>query len=472
MTHICDHSATVLSELIRNGELSARDLVTACLERIEQWNPLVNAIVTLTADQAVDAAFLADEQWAKKERLGRLHGLPVVHKDLFETRGVRTTYGSLPFRDHIPQLDAVIVERQRAAGAIMLGKSNTPEFGAGSQTFNAVFGATRNPYNLARTCGGSSGGSAVALACGMSTLADGTDTGGSLRNPASFCNVVGFRPTAGRVTIWPDPMGWFTLNVAGPMGRTVEDVALLLSVIAGPDRRSPIALPEPGDCFLRPLERDFRGARLAYSPTLGGLPVERPVLDVLEMALDVFLSAGCIVEQADPDLSGADEVFCTIRAWRFAQLFADWIARYPGQIKETIVWNVEQGKRLTGEDLARAEVLRTQIFHRMRLFFERYDFLLAPVVQVVPFDVDLPYVQSINGVPMDSYLDWMKSCYWISVTGLPAISVPGGFTDDGLPIGLQIVGPPLEDFSVLQLAYFFQEATSYWKRHPVLTEKR
>ncbi|GIW95640.1 MAG: amidase [Pirellulaceae bacterium] len=468
MSDLCDLPATVLAGLIKKGELSARQLVSACLERIEQWNPVVNAVVTVTAEQALEQARLADEQQARGQATGRLHGLPVVHKDLFETRGVRTTYGSTVFRDFVPTSDAAIVERQRLAGAIMVGKSNTPEFGAGSQTFNRLFGATRNPYDLSRTCGGSSGGAAVALACGMAALADGTDTGGSLRNPASFCNVVGFRPSAGRVALWPDPMGWFTLNVAGPMGRTVEDVALLMSVIAGPDRRSPISLPEPGERFLEPLERDFRGTRLAWSPTLGGLPVERPVLDVLENSLAVFHQAGCVVEQADPDLSDADEVFCTLRAWRFAWMYSDLIDRYPGEIKETIVWNVEQGKRLSGQDVARAEALRTRIYHRMLQFFQRFDFLLAPVVQVLPFDVQQPYVQEINGIRMGSYLDWMKSCYWISATGLPAISVPAGFSSEGLPVGLQIVGPPLGDFAVLQLAYFFQQATEYWRRRPSL----
>lgn len=466
MSDLAFLSATELSSLLHRGELSARQLVRIYLDRIDRINPKVNAIVTLTSDLALKFAHDADERWARREPLGVLHGLPVVHKDLFETRGVRTTYGSTVYRDFVPTFDALIVARQRQAGAIMLGKSNTPEFGAGSQTFNAVFGPTRNPYDLARTCGGSSGGSAVALACGLAALADGSDTGGSLRNPASFCNVVGFRPSAGRVPIWPDDLGWFTLNVQGPMGRTVEDVALLLSAIAGPDRRSPIALPEPGQRFVAPLERNWKGVRLAWSPTLGGLPVQREVVQVLERQLAVFSDAGCFVENADPDLQGADDVFCTLRAWRFAWLFSDLIRTHPGQIKDTIVWNVQQGAQLTGNDVARAENLRTQIYHRMRHFFENYDFLLTPTVQVLPFDVNEPYVRQIEGTPMESYLDWMKSCYWISVTGLPAISVPGGFSASGLPIGLQIVGPPLEDFSVLQLAYFFQEATQFWKRRP------
>jgi len=461
--------ATELASLLRRGELSARDLVAEHLRQIERLNGQVNAIVTQVPELAWQRARQLDELWAKRQPLGKLHGLPVVHKDLFETQGVRTTYGSPVFRDYVPPCDALIVERQKQAGAVMLGKSNTPEFGAGSQTFNAVFGPTRNPYDLSRTCGGSSGGSAVALACGMAALADGSDTGGSLRNPASFCNVVGLRSTAGRVPIWPEPMGWFTLNVIGPMGRTVQDVALMMSAIAGPDARSPLSLPEPATVFERCLLRDWKGTRIAWSATLGGLPVEPDVPRILEQSLQVFSDGGCIVEHADPDLSGADDVFCTLRAWRFAYLYADLIRQHPGQIKESIVWNVQQGEQLRGHDLARVEGLRTVIYHRMREFFQKYDFLVTPTVQVLPFDVQEPFVREINGVPMATYLDWMKSCYWISVTGLPAISVPGGFSEQGLPVGLQIVGPPLADWSVLQLAYYFQEATQFYKRRPPLT---
>ncbi len=460
-------TATQQRAMIERGELSSRELTAEYLARIERWNPRLNAIVTLVAEQAVAAAADADERQARGERLGILHGLPVVHKDLHETQGIRTTYGSPIYQNFVPTFDALVVERQRRAGAITLGKTNTPEFGAGSQTFNQVFGATANPYDVSKTCGGSSGGTAVSLACGLAALGDGSDMGGSLRNPASFCNVVGLRPSPGRVPVWPEELGWFSLSVQGPMARTVEDVALLLAALAGPDRRSPQALPEPGTRFLQGLARDFQGCRIAWSPTLGGLPVQREVLATLSAAVPVFHDLGCEVVEQDPDLREADEVFQVLRAWRFDQQFSGLLDTHRAHLKETIIWNAEAGAKLKGADLARAEQLRTRLYHRLRRFFDRFDFLVTPVVQVLPFDIHEPYVREIDGQPMATYIEWMKSCYWISATGLPALSVPGGFAPaSGLPVGLQIVGPYQDDFGVLQLGYAFQEATRHWQRHP------
>ncbi len=467
-SELCHLSAVQLGELLRQRELSCREVLEAHLEQIAMVNPQVNAIVTLTEDIAREQAARLDDGVARGEPMGLLHGLPVVHKDLHETKGIRTTYGSPLFQDFIPTMDALIVQRLRQAGTLTLGKSNTPEFGAGSQTFNPVFGATRNPYDLEKTCGGSSGGAAVSLACGMTALADGSDTGGSLRNPASFCNVVGFRPSPGRVPVWPEEVGWFTLSVQGPMGRTVEDVALMLAAIAGPDPLSPISLPEPGDQFLAPLARDWKGTRLAWSPKLGSLPIDPQVTETLEKVLPVWEEIGCEVDVADPDLRDVDEIFKTLRAWRFELHFAGLIEKHRDRIKETIIWNAEQGAKLTGPALARVEQKRTRLYHRLRRFFERHDFLLTPVVQVPPFPLDQPYVAEIQGVPMESYIDWMRSCYWISATSLPAISVPAGFTDQGLPIGLQIIGGYQNDWGVLQLAHAFQEATQFWKHRPPL----
>jgi len=339
----------------------------------------------------------------------------------------------------------------------MVGKTNTPEFGAGSQTFNPVFGATRNPYDLSKTCGGSSGGSAVALVCGMVPIADGTDTGGSLRNPASFCSVVGFRPSPGRVPQVPSVSAWNTLSVAGPMARTVADAALLLSVMAGPDGRSPLSIHESGSQFARPLERNWRGTRIAWFSKLAGLPFDRRVLEVFANQLRVFESLGCIVEEAEPDFSGADEIFKTLRALEYYQHHAAKLDAHRGQIKETVIQEIERGARLTGPEIAEAEVKRSLLFSRIGEFMKSYDFLVLPVSQVPPFDIDQPYVTEIEGVEMEGYIDWMRSCYYITVTSHPAISVPAGFTAGSLPVGLQIVGRHHDDFGVLQIAHSFEQ---------------
>ena len=312
---ICLLSAAEMARRIRAKQLSARDAVAAHLKQIERVNSKVNAIVTLVADQAMEAAHQADQALARGKTRGPLHGLPIAHKDLQLTKGIRTTFGSRIFKDFVPKENSLLVERIEHAGAITLGKTNTPEFGAGSQTFNEVFGATLNPYDTALTCGGSSGGAAVALACRMLPIADGSDMGGSLRNPANFCNVVGLRPSPGRVPSWPVPMGWFPLSVEGPMARTVADLAFFLSAIAGPDPRSPLSLAEPGSRFAAPLGRSFKGVHVAWWKDLGGLPVDPRVKQVVNSRRRVFESLGCVVEEAEPDFAGADETFKTLRAW-------------------------------------------------------------------------------------------------------------------------------------------------------------
>jgi amidase len=466
MQDTCFETARTLARRIRAREISAVEVLHAHVARIGRVNPAVNAIVTTTFELAEADARRIDERLARGEDPGPLAGLPVAHKDLVQTRGVRTTFGSPLFADFVPDFDAAIVERLKAAGAVTVGKTNTPEFGAGSQTFNPVFGATRNPWDTNRTCGGSSGGAAVALACGMVPLADGSDLGGSLRNPAAFCNVAGFRPSPGRVPNWPSFNAWWTLPVLGPMARTVGDLALMMSAIAGPDPRAPLSIHEPGASFARPLERDLRGVRVAWSRTLGGLPVERDVLEVLDAAVPVLESLGCVVEEATPDLGIADEIFETLRAWNFELVYADLLRTKRDQLKETVVWNIEQGASLSGPDVGRAERRRTELFHRIRAFFERHDFLVCPVTQVMPFDLSREYPDRIEGVAMESYLDWMKSCYRISATTLPALSVPAGFSAASLPVGLQIVGPWQQDFAVLQLGHAFEQATGHHSRRP------
>ncbi len=447
-------------------EVSARDVMSAHLAQIERVNPRLNAIVTLHADEAMAAARSADEAHARGAALGLLHGLPVAHKDLFLTRGMRTTFGSPIYSAFIPDHDSIVVERQRRAGAITLGKTNTPEFGAGSQTFNTVFGTTRNPYDASKTCGGSSGGAAVALATGMIALADGSDLGGSLRNPANFCNVVGLRPSIGRVPQWPSQDAWGTLTVSGPMARTVEDVALFLRVLAGPDARDPISLSENGDCFGASLQREFAGTRVAWSADLGGLPVEPAVTAVLESQRGVFTDMGCDVEGASPDLSGADEVFQTQRAVSFVNSYDALLDEHPAKFKDAIVWNIELGRALTGTQVGAATLKRSQIFARMHDFMEKYEFVIAPVNQVTPFAIEQEYPTEINGVKMNTYLDWMRSCSAITVTGHPAISVPCGFTPDGLPVGVQIIGRYRDELGLLQFAHAFEQRTRTANRRP------
>jgi amidase len=469
LEELCDQSASELARRIRTKEVSAVEVMSAHLARIERLNPALNAIVTLHADEALERARDADARQARGERLGPLHGLPVAHKDSMLTRGMRTTWGSPIYKDFVPTEDSTIVARQREAGAIAVGKTNVPEFTAGSQTFNTVFGATRNPYDPSKTCGGSSGGSAVALACGMVALADGSDLGGSLRNPANFCNVVGLRPSIGRVSRAPSQDVWNTLAVNGPMARTVEDVALYLSVLAGADARDPLTFEEDGGIFRQPAAREFKGTRVAWSADLGGLPVDPAVTAALESQRGAFAEIGCEIEEASPDLDGADEVFQTLRGVLFACEFGELLDRYPDSFKETIVWNIQFGRALTGEQVGRATALRTQVFTRMHEFMERYEFLIAPVNQVPPFAIDVPYVTEIAGVKMENYLDWMRSCSWITVTGHPTISVPCGFTPDGLPVGVQIVGRYRDELGLLQFARAFEQRTQTGRRRPDVT---
>ncbi|MEO1996029.1 MAG: amidase family protein, partial [Planctomycetaceae bacterium] len=333
MDEICFSTANDLVRRIRERELSCREVMQAHLTQIDRVNPRVNAIVTLLPERALEWAADMDELLARGQNPGPLCGLPIAHKDLVPTQGIRTTYGSPIYQNHVPDQDALIVERMRAAGAISIGKTNTPEFGAGSQTFNEVFGATCNPYDSTKTCGGSSGGAAVALACGMLPIADGSDTGGSLRNPAAFCNVVGFRPSPGRVPMWPQEVGWFPISVQGPMARTVADTALLLSALAGPDARSPIALSEAGDRFRAPLDRDFSGVRISWSPDFGELPVDERIVETMQEQRGVFDALGCVVEDGQPDFQGADESFKVWRAWAMHSRFAELLETERHRIK-------------------------------------------------------------------------------------------------------------------------------------------
>jgi amidase len=467
---LCFLSAVELASRIRRKLVSAREVMAAHLAQIERVNPQVNAIITLVAERAMADAARADEALARGELLGPLHGLPVAHKDLVDTAGIRTTHGSPFYRDSVPSRDALIVTRIRRAGALTLGKTNTPEFGAGSQTFNTLFGATRNPYDLTKSCGGSSGGAAVALACGMVPIADGTDTGGSLRNPAAFCNVVGFRPSPGRV---PKESGsWSPLSVSGPMARTVADVALFLSAIAGPDSRTPLSIPDDGARFAAPLARDFTGVRVAWWRGLGGIPFEPEIRRVVDANRAVFEGLGCIVEEAEPDYSGVDEAFATLRHSSFYSDYAALARQRPEWVKDTIKWEIAEAERSTGADIARALARQERMYEQSHQLFEAYDYFVLPVTQVEPFDVTVPYPTQISGTPMATYIDWMRSCWYVSFMANPAISVPGGFTASGLPVGVQIVGRHRDDWSVLQLAHAFEQATRHGEQRPPVVDER
>ncbi len=465
---ICFLTATEMADLIRRKKLSARETLDAHLKQIERVNPQVNAIVTLVAEQAREKARKADEAQARGAALGPLHGLPIAHKDLVETAGIRTTFGSRIFKDYVPAHDAILVERIRSAGAICLGKTNAPEFGAGSQTFNAVFGATKNPFDLTKTCGGSSGGAAVSLACGMIPIADGSDSGGSLRNPAAFCDVVGFRTAPGRVAHAASGNAWSTIAVSGPMARNVPDLALLLSVMAGPDPRCPISITEPGSRFIGTLERNFKGVRVAWFKDMDGIPFDPRVLRAVNAQRKVFESLGCIVEQAEPDWTGALAAYDTLRAWGYADSQAENIRLHRDLVKDTIQWEAERGSKLTAADIAHAHTLRSKAWDHMRIFQEKYEYFITPTTQVPPFDVTQPYPTEVAGVKMSTYIEWMKSCMMISALENPSISMPCGFTEEGLPVGLQIIGRHRDEWSVLQLAHAFEQATPETRRKPAI----
>lgn len=456
---ICFLTATELARKIRARELSSREVLEAHLAQLGRVNPSVNAVITLVEDTARQRALELDESAARGEFAGPLHGLPIAHKDLVATKGIRTTFGSPLFQDYVPNSSALLVKRIQGAGAVTIGKTNTPEFGAGSQTFNPIFGATKNPWDVTKTCGGSSGGAAVALACGMVPIADGSDLGGSLRNPASFCSVVGLRLSPGRVPEVPSVNAWNPLSVLGPMARCAQDVALLLAAMAGPHGRAPLSIHEKGTRFLQPLDREMRGVRIAWARDFAGLPFDSSVLEVFDAARGRFEDLGCVVEDTSPDFGGADEAFKTLRALHFYEQFGALHRELRAQTKATVQQEIARGEALTGPEIARAETLRMRLYTRFASFMAHREFLVLPAVQVPPFDINRAYVEEIAGQKMESYVDWMRSCYYISVTGHPAASVPAGFTRDGLPVGIQIVGRQQADFAVLQMAHAFEKVS-------------
>ena len=460
-------TARSLADAIAVRELSAEEVVTAHLERVAQVNPALNAIVTLDPDRALAAAAAADATLGRGEPLGPLHGLPIAVKDLEDTAGMRTTYGSRMFADHVPQADSLIVSRLRAAGAIVIGKTNAPEFGIGSHTFNAVFGATRNPWAPDRSAGGSSGGAGAALAARLVPLADGSDHGGSIRNPSSFNNVVGLRPTPGLVPALGED-AWSPEAVHGPMARTVGDLALMLEAIAGPEPGAALSFGDPGAFADFAPAPSLAGIRVAWLPDVGGLPVAPAVARVIAGARETMTGLGATIEEISVDLRAADLAFETLRALGLARAHGASLERTRGLMKQTLVWNIEQGLALTAQDVSRALIARTHVFRRFAELLTRFDLVVAPAAQVAPFPVKTEYPTEIDGVAMASYLEWMRACSRITMSAHPVAAVPAGFTADGLPVGLQLIGRYRGDRRLLELAGAWEAATDLTARLPPL----
>lgn len=477
-----DLPATELRGRLGRGELSPVELVDACLERHERLHGTVNAVVTLNEgvrEAAREAEARQERLLAAGEALPPLHGLPVGIKDVTETAGLRTTYGCPLYADHVPEEDALVVRRLKEAGALILGKTNTPEFAAGGNTFNEVFGSTRNPWDPALSAGGSTGGGAVGLATGMMALAQGTDLGGSLRIPASFCGVTGLRTSPALVPTWPSEFLWDALQVTGFMGRRAGDVALALQATAGPSRRVPVRQPVAGRDFVGAVERAEREGldgvveagrgrdrppRLAYTPDVAGIGIDEEVEAACRAAADALADAGAEVEPVDLDLSYAWEPFLTLRGW--------WMLGHHrkhldvlDELGDNLAGNVRAGLEVTGSDLGEAEAARTRLWERFEAFFEDHDALLTPCMAVPPFPVEENYPETIGGRAMDSYVDWIAPTFLLSLTGLPVGSVPAGLDARGLPAGLQVVGPAMGEERVLALMSVVEDLCPVGRPH-------
>ncbi|MGH6625839.1 MAG: amidase [Burkholderiaceae bacterium] len=470
-------SATELSVAIHRRSVSCREVMQAYLEQIHRLNPQVNAIVSLQhADELLEQAEVRDSQLQRGESMGWMHGFPQAPKDLAATAGIATTMGSRALAHHVPTHDAIVVERARRAGAILMGKTNTPEFGLGSHTYNQVFGVTRNAWDTSKSAGGSSGGAAVALALRMLPVADGSDMMGSLRNPAGWNNIYGLRPSTGRVPFGPTADVFYQqLGGEGPMGRCVEDVAMLLSVQAGYDRRTPMALADDPSIFAAPLAGDFKGTRIGWLGDYGGyLPTQAGVVPLCKNALRYFSDIGCQVDEARPDFDMAQlwSIWLTLRSFLVAgvlqPLYAD--AGQRALLKPEAIWEIEQGHRVTGHDVYLASCGRSAWYQAVCKLFESYDFLVLPSAQVFPFDANIDWPKVISGHSMDTYHRWMEVVIGGTLAGLPVISIPAGFNDQGLPMGLQLMGRPRADRDVLQLAYAWQQATPFAQKRPALLE--
>jgi amidase len=461
-------SAQAVVRLLRQGKVSPLELIDAALARIAATDGVLNALPTLCADRARDRARrLMESASAVAPGPGWLGGLPLAVKDLNDVAGVRTTYGSPIYADNVPARSDILVERLEANGGVVLAKSNTPEFGAGANTFNAVFGETLNPWNPRLTVGGSSGGSAAALAAGQVWLATGSDLGGSLRTPASFCSVVGLRPSPGRVPHGPEARPFDTLSVDGPMGRTVGDVALMLDAMVARHPEDPLSLDLPQQPFQIAAAERRRPLRVAFSPDLGIAPVDAEVRALCATAARRFGEVGVVVEEACPDFSGAVETFGVLRALGFVAGHREHYEKYRDKLKPEVIWNIERGLALTASDIARAELARGALHHRVVEFFRSYDLLLCPAACVPPFDVKVRWLKELNGVAFDNYVEWIRITYAVTLTSCPALSLPCGFTRDGRPVGLQMVARPRGEAELLGAAAALEEILDIAKLVPI-----
>lgn len=475
-------STRELAARIASGQVSAREALSDHLSRVDSINPALNAIVTRDDERAYERAELADEAYARGEPLGLLHGVPLTHKESTDTAGLRTTRGSPLLVDNVPTEDALIIARLHDAGVITSGKSNVPEFTAGSHTFNPLFGTTVNPYDTTKSAAGSSGGAAAAIAAGIQASGDGSDMGGSLRTPGSFNNIVGMRPSNGRIphALPSDPWKW--LAQPGFMARTVSDVALLMAAGSGPAPGAPQSIHEPGSVFLRSEFSEpgghepgssLAGLRVGFSIDLDGLvPVESVVAEVVGAAADVFAAAGSQIDNVLPDLHDADEVFRVVRALDFVSDYRDVVREHREHVKDAVVWNTELGLALTVDEIVSAEEARVRLQAAVESYFAHHDLLVLTASQVAPFDAHIEYPRDIEGRPMRDYLDWMRASTIISATGCPAVSVPGGFSPDGLPVGVQLVAAPGKDVELLLAAQGFEELTGHHTRRPELQVPR
>lgn len=453
-------SATEIRRLLGDGDVSPVEVVEVCLNRIERYNGVVNAVVTLS-DRALDDARALAAKVVRGDEAGLLYGLPAGIKDVTEVAGLRTTYGSLLYADFVPEEDALVVERLRAAGAIILGKTNTPEFAAGGNTFNEVFGRTRNPWDPTKSAGGSTGGGAAGLATGMIALAQGTDLGGSLRIPASFCGVVGLRPSPGLVPTYPSDYLWDTLQVTGPMARTAEDLALILQAVSGPSERAPVGQTVSGRDFVAAVAAGVpRGTRLAYCPDVVGIGVDPEVERVCRHAALEMRQIGCEVEIVEVDLSFGREAFLALRGYWFAAQMHCRLDRLD-DFGVNVASNVRAGLTVDGRELGAAEHARGRVWHFFQEFFRTFDHLLTPSMAVPPFPVEQNYPETVGGRSMETYVDWIAPTFVLSLAGLPVASVPCGLDPEGLPVGLQLVGKPFGEEAVLALAQQIQDV------HPI-----
>jgi amidase len=463
--------AVELAARIRSREVSPREAIQAALEQYEAHNPAVNAVVTPAYDQALRQAEAAEGAVLRGDTLGPLHGLPIGLKDMTETAGLRTTYGSKLYEHNVPDQDALLVTRLKEAGGIVIGKTNTPEFAAGSNTHNPVFGHTLNPWNLTLNPGGSSGGSAVALATGMCALAEGSDHGGSLRNPASYCNVVGFRVSAGRIPAYPSPWVYDPFSVHGPMARTVRDVALMLSVMAGPDDRVPISISEPGAPLAQAAQGDITGWRVAWTPDLGGLlKVDPEVRALIAATARQFADLGCEIEEASPDLPDALEIIGPLRAMRTGAVHQRELARLHEIENPFLKQFAARAEKLGALDIALAEARRSALWERVRAFFQTYQLLILPATQTAAFPKEIDRLSVIDGHQLADPLESSLTTYAISITGLPALVLPCGFTREGLPLGVQLVGRWRREPDVLRAAAAYEDAHPHHLERPPLVQ--